>query len=183
MVLTAQTFEEFALAHPDQQWELHGGKLREKPGGSFDHNDAMCQLGFRLMDLVDRKTFGVRVNAGYLRHDAGNYYIPDVFVFPQALAEPLRHRFDVLEVYRDALPLVVEVWSPSTGGYDIDEKLPLYFARGDLEIWRIQPDERSLIAWRRQADGSYAKTEYRGGVVPVSSLAGVVIDLDALFDW
>ncbi|MCD6033743.1 MAG: hypothetical protein K0S78_5929, partial [Thermomicrobiales bacterium] len=33
-----------------------------------------------------------------------------------------------------------------------------------------------------QPDGSYVAELYRGGVVPVPSLSGVVIDLDALLD-
>jgi Uma2 family endonuclease len=50
-----------------------------------------------------------------------------------------RLRGDELELYVEPLPLVVEVWSPSTGQYDVDEKLPEYQRRGDLEIWRFHP--------------------------------------------
>ncbi|MEP6871059.1 MAG: hypothetical protein ABI939_04320 [Anaerolineaceae bacterium] len=32
------------------------------------------------------------------------------------------------------LPFVAEVWLPSTGEYDVDEKFPQYQRRGDLEI-------------------------------------------------
>lgn len=44
------------------------------------------------------------------------YYIPDVYVIPIELLRPQRkqHRLDV---YEAPLPLVVEVWSPSTGDY------------------------------------------------------------------
>jgi Uma2 family endonuclease len=77
--------------------------------------------------------------------------------------------------------LVVEVWSPSTGGYDIDAKLPTYRARGDREIWRIHPYERTLTTWRRQPDGSYAETVHRGGTIEPIAVPGVTIDLDALF--
>ena len=39
-------------------------------------------------------------------------------------------------------------------------------------------------AWRRQADGTYIEEMYRGGIgiVPVHSLPGVAIDLEALLD-
>jgi Uma2 family endonuclease len=59
-----------------------------------------------------------------------------------------------LEYYEQPLPLVVEVWSPSTGEYDIDSKLPEYQARGDKEIWRLHPYERTVRSWQRQPDGS-----------------------------
>ena len=51
--------------------------------------------------------------------------------------------------------------------YDIATKLQGYRERGDAEIWFIHPYERTLTAWRRQPDGSYAEETYRGGVVPV----------------
>ena len=55
--------------------------------------------------------------------------------------------------------------SRSTGYYDVDAKLPEYQRRGDLEIWRIHPYERTLIAWRCQADGSYTESLYTSGTV------------------
>jgi Uma2 family endonuclease len=75
----------------------------------------------------------------------------------------------------------VEIWPRSTGDYDVEEKLPEYQRRGDLEIWRLHPYERTLTAWRRQPDGSYTETIYTGGVVHPVALPGVAIDLDALF--
>lgn len=182
MVVTAQTFEEFVLEHPDEPWEMHRGQLREKPPMSFEHNDVMVELAFQLRAQLDRHEYRVRVNAGHVYRSDATYYIPDVFVLPLAMGEPFRGRPGVLEVYRGPLPLVVEIWSVSTGGYDVDDKLPAYQARGDAEIWRLHPYERTLIAWRRQPDGSYTATEYRGGIVPAQSLPGVSIDLDALFE-
>jgi Uma2 family endonuclease len=78
--------------------------------------------------------------------------------------------------------LVVEVWSRSTGEYDVEEKLAAYQQRGDLEIWRIHPYERTLTAWRRLPDGSYDETIHQEGVVSVAALPGVEINLTALFD-
>ena len=181
MSVGEKTYEEIALEDPSRPWELHDGELRAKPGMSFEHNDAMCFLGHLLQGQLDRRHYRVRVNAGRVRR-AATYYVPDVAVIPMSLAEPQRGRPGTLEVYADPQPLVVEVWSPSTGDYDIDAKLPDYRRRGDQEIWRLHSFERTLTAWRRQPDGSYTETLYRGGVVRVASLPGVAIDLDTLFD-
>ena len=102
--------------------------------------------------------------------------------FQRRYVTPLLDLHDVLEVYDQPLPLVVEVWSRSTGDYDVEEKLAVYQQRGDLEIWRIHPYERTLTAWRRQPDGSYDETIHREGVVSPTALPGVEIDLAALFD-
>lgn len=181
MPVTEALYQAVALQDPEGNWELHHGRLREKPSTTFAHNDAMTELGFSIRQQLDPAQYRVRVNAGRVRHTDVTYYIPDVFVIPIEAAERFRDRFDVLEVYDAPLPLVVEVWSPSTGDYDIDAKLPEYRRRGDLEIWRLHPFERTLTAWRRQPDGSYAEATYRGRTVDLMFLQGVSIDLDALF--
>ncbi len=179
--VSEQTYLRIAADDPDRQWELHRGRLREKPGMSVEHNDVTVVLAIMLGTQLDRDLFRVRASAGRVRHPAASYYIPDVFVVPTPLERAGRGRPGTLEVYDDALPLVVKVWSPSTGDFDIDNKIPDYQARGDEEIWWLHPYERTLRAWRRQADGSYVESLYQGGVVRVESLPGVTIDLDALF--
>jgi Uma2 family endonuclease len=84
-------------------------------------------------------------------------------------------------VFTEPLPLIVEVWSPSTGDYDIDSKLPTCQSRGDKEIWRLHPFERTLIGWRRQENGPYVRFEQAGGTVEPVALPSITIDLDALF--
>jgi Uma2 family endonuclease len=178
--LAQQTFEQFALSDPKRKWEMHGGRLREKPGMTWAHGQVEVLLAYQLLQQLDPKQFRVGVDHGRV-HTEQTYYIPDVIVVPSAYSLPIRERQDVLEVYDQPLPLIVEVWSPSTGDYDIDAKLPGYQRRGDLEIWRVHPYERSVITWRRQPDGSYTEATYGGGKVEVSSLPGVTIDLDQLF--
>jgi Uma2 family endonuclease len=181
MPVSEQTYLQLALKEPNQ-WELHCGLLRRKPGMTAAHNADAFELALRLGNQLDRSQFHVRVGMGHVRRSAENYYIPDVLVIPTELVRPLLGRSDVLEAYDAPLPLVVEVWSPSTGEYDVDSKLPEYQRRGDLEIWRVHPFERTLIAWRRQPDGSYTETSYTGGTVQPVALPGVTIDLDTLFD-
>ena len=148
---------------------------------SYDHNRLSTWLLVQLANQIDRNQFDVRANMGSVRRSSQSYYIPDVYVFPMELGRPQRGRRG-LEVYASPLPLVVEVWSPSTGDYDVEAKFEEYRARGDLEIWRIHPYERTLTAWRRQPDGTYTITVYRGGLVQPVGLPNVTIDLDSLFE-
>jgi Uma2 family endonuclease len=180
-VMTEQTFEQLALDHPDEKWELYCGELRQKPGMSYDHNRVGYWLSVQIATQVDRRQFDVRFNAGYVRRPTESYFIPDVIVVPLELTESLRGSRG-LEFYNAPLPFVVEVWSPSTGDYDIEIKLAEYKRRGDLEIWRVHPYERTVTAWRRQPDGNYAETLYTGGTIQLAALTGVNVDLDALFD-
>lgn len=176
------TYQRLALAEPDRQWELHEGRPREKPEMSAEHYDLMFQLGFRRQLQLDPAAYRVRVNAGRLRRPTRTSYIPDVAVLPAALERAERRGPGPLETYDAPLPLVVEIWSPSTGDYDVAEKLAEYHARGDEEIWSLHPYERTVTVWRRQPDQSYLRTLHRDGVVRPASLPGVAIDLGVLFD-
>jgi Uma2 family endonuclease len=181
MPVTEQTFHRIMIEDPEGHWELQNGQLREKPPMSFRHNDSMVYLGRQLLMQLDPAEFRVRINAGHVRRTEHNYFIPDVFVLPVAYVGPDRDRADIWEVYDQPLPLVVEVWFPSTGLYDVETKFAEYRKRGDTEIWRLHPFERTLTVWRRRTDGRYIKSVRHGGAIDPIALPGVTIDLDQLF--
>jgi Uma2 family endonuclease len=182
MPLSEATYRAVVLEDPDGHWELHRGRLREKPPMTFAHNHLAFWLGVDLANQLDEQAFVVRIDAGRVRRQDELFYIPDVYVVPATAAQAIRDRADILEVYDEPLPLVVEVWSPSTATYDTDKKLPEYMRRGDREIWRLHPYERSLTIWCREQDGSYVERVVTGGIVEPTWLPGVKIDLDRLFD-
>ena len=180
--VSKEAYLRLALDDPDHHCELHHRRLREKPGMSVDHSDVMFELGVQIRLQLNRQQFRVRANSARLHRPSLSYYIPDLLVVPADLERAQRGRPGTLETYDPPLPLVVEVWSPSTGGYDVDSKLPEYQRRGDQEIWRIHPYERTLRAWRRQPDGTYAETLFQGGTIEPVALPGVSINIDALFE-
>ena len=169
------------LEQTDGRSELYEGELREKPPMSIEHNESARELRWRLESQLDRRRFVVLYNDGHLAIPGGNSYIPDVAVLPRSIMNSVPPERRRLERYIDPLPFVAEVWSPSTGTYDIDAKIPGYRARGDAEIWRLHPFERMLAMWRLQPDGSYAETTVRGGSVRLHALPDVTVDLDGLF--
>jgi Uma2 family endonuclease len=180
MPVTEKTYEQVALEDPEGQWELVCGRLRSKPGMTQEHNDVARMLLYQLLGQLRMDEYTVDSNKPRTRLPGGDSYIPDLLVFPTALMEPLKGS-PGLEAYSEPLPLIVEVWSPSTGGYDVTDKLAGYRERGDAEIWLIRAREKTLAAWVRQPDGSYTETRYTGGEVRPAALPGVVIRLESLF--
>lgn len=178
--ISEQAYRELALNDEQTKWELRDGVLVEKPVMSVMHEDLGFQLGRVLQNQLDLNTYRVSVNGAKLRYTARNYFIPDVAVVPASLVLSRRSDPTALNDYADPLPLVVEIWSRTTGDYEFAAKLPVYPERGDREIMYIQPYEPTLAAWRRQQGGTYAEEVYRSGIIPVFSLPGVTIDLDAL---
>src|SRR5579883_1650907 len=161
MTVSVKTYEQVALEDSDEQWELICGRLRAKPPMTAMHNQTARLLVLRLTMQLEahapgQYTVGERAA---VRIPNGSYYVPDVTVVPlEAVRRRERDNPAGLEIYEEPLPLVVEVWSPSTGDYDVEEKLRRYQERGDAEIWRVHPSERTVTAWRRQPDGRYTET-------------------------
>ena len=157
-------------------------ELRRKPAMTWEHGHTARKLGWRLREQLNEDEYEVIADAGRVRRSELNYFIPDVYVVPMEQARRLFVEPGTLEAYPEPLPLIVEVWSPSTGEYDATTKLVEYQRRGDLEIWLLHPYQRTLTTWRRRADGSYDEATLRGGTVAPAFLPGVAIDLDLLFD-
>ncbi|MFN8592287.1 MAG: Uma2 family endonuclease [Thermomicrobiales bacterium] len=177
--MSEQEYEAFVGSGVDGQWELHDGRLVEKPGMSWRHLDIAFELGHLLRNQLDRAEYRVFVE-GRVRRPTATIFIPDVLVVPTAYGA---HLVDDprLAIFSDPLPFVAEVWSPSTGDYDVETKIPIYRQRGDREIWRIHPYERTLTRWVRQPDERYVASSHRSGIIALAALPGVIIDLDRLF--
>ena len=178
--ISEEAYKQFVQSGVEGSWELHDGRLVEKPGMTFRHGQIPMLLGHFLLSQLDRDAYAV-VSELRVRRSSATVLVPDLMVVPTAYIEEIRDRPE-LAIFSDPLPLVVEVWSPSTGDYDVDAKVPVYQQRGDLEIWRIHPYERTLTSWQRQPDGSYQETIHRSGSVRPVALPGVEIDLETLFD-
>lgn len=182
MRISEQQYEEFALAHGNEKWELHCGELRRKPDMTWGHNQTARVLRLLLERQLPVGDFIVIVDQGRVRLSPADFYIPDLYVVPMAMARRLFPTGTTLEAYPEPLPLVVEVWSRSTGTYDVEEKVREYQRRGDDEIWRIHPYERTVTVWRRAPEG-YTATVYTEGVITPIALPGVTIEVASLFEW
>jgi Uma2 family endonuclease len=180
--LTEEEFVQLVFASPERKLELYDGEVREKPAVSWEHGNVALELGYLLRQQLDRRQFRIAINDWRVRPAPGSIYMPDLVVVPTNYGEEFKGRPGTLAIFRDPLPLVTEIWSRSTGAYDVNTKIPEYQRRGNLEIWCIQPYEQTITVWRRQPDGSYDEVTYREGVIRPASLPGVSIDLAELFD-
>jgi Uma2 family endonuclease len=179
--MSEDAYQRFVLTGVEGAWELHDGRLVEKPGMTWKHGGIVALLSHLLQLQLDWSEYQVRINEGRVRKPEDTIFIPDLLVVPTAFGSDIRDQL-TLAIFADPLPLVVEVWSSSMGDYDVDTKLPVYQQRGDREIWRIHPYERTLTSWQRQPDGSYHETLHRDGTIAPVALPGVTIDLNTLWD-
>ncbi len=182
MPVSEATYKQLALEDFEGQWEYVCGHIRQKPGMTHEHNSVMRLLGYAIQAQLPLTEYQVAQNAPRTSRTDESYFIPDVMVIPVAYFGEIAGTGE-LEAFTPPLPFVAEVWSKSTGGYDVDTKFAEYKKRGDREIWRVHPYERSVIAWRRQPDGTYAETAYtfEAGEAPILSLPGVVVKFAEIF--
>ena len=180
MPVSEALYERVALEDPEGSWELVCGQLRRKPAMTAEHNDIATLLTFELQRQLPLDDYTVRMNSTRTRLPGGTNFVPDVVVVPTAFILESRGNSG-MEAYTQPLPLVAEVWSPSTGDYDVTEKLAGYRTRGDREVWLIHPQRRTLTSWVRTDSADYPEAVYPGTatVTPVA-FAGVAIVLDSL---
>jgi Uma2 family endonuclease len=177
--ITEDVYQRLVFSDPDRQWELHEGQLQEKPGNTWEHGLVKSELSHLLMSQLDHAEY-LAFSAARVRTWPATIYMPDLMVVPTVYGQEFRGRPDALAIFSDPLPLVVEIWN-AIDGYDVDAKLPRYQQRGDLEIWRIHPYEKTLISWRRQPDGTYDELAFWEGDVTLIALPWVTINLTKLF--
>jgi Uma2 family endonuclease len=173
-------YQEITEVDHVRHWELLDGHLREKPGLTWEAAELVSVLSSLLFNQLDRREYRVRI-IGRVRRP-GTILRPGVCVVPTPFGEEFRGRPDVPAIFSEPLPLVVDVWSRSTGDYDVDVKVPIYQRRGDLEIWRIHPYDQTVTVWRRQEDGSYDESVYRDGIIRLAAVPSVTIEVEQLFD-
>jgi Uma2 family endonuclease len=160
MPVSEERYIQLAQEDPKGNWELVDGCPRKKPFMTWEHGHTARKLTLLLNLQLNLDEWEVVHDSGKVRRNERNYFQPDVCVVPMDLIRRTFTRPGMFEAYGEPLPLVVEVWSPSTGDYDVTDKLSDHQRRGDREVWLIHPYDRTLRSSRRQPDGSYEETLY-----------------------
>jgi len=180
MGVSEETYKRVALEDDEGIWELVCGRLRKKPPMTFAHTDLKSLLAFTLQSQLPLEQFRVHVDGARLRVPGGQYFVPDIAVIPAGLVLPHLQDDSVLEVIDEPIPLVVEVWSRSTGDYDVLTKIPEYHRRGDSEVWLVHPYEKTVRIWTRASEGCYAEELRTDGTIAASAIPAKVT-LSAIF--
>lgn len=171
------TYERLAVLDEFKRTELWDGVPVEKPSMGHGHGDVMVALVAAIDHQLDFGRARLRVNHARLAIPGGSCYIPDIAILPAAAFGAIGDA----DLFHEPAMLVAENWSPSTGTYDVNVKFPSYMARGDVELWRVHPLERTVTRWVRMPDGRYEETTIAAGRIELAALPGVGVDLASIF--
>jgi len=167
------------LALPDDgaRHECIEGVHLVTPTPRMDHQRVAMALARRLQPYAESVKLGeVFALPGDLRLERTALVQPDVFVVRQLPGARRASAWsDVTSLW-----LAVEVLSPSTARTDRTRKRALYQRTDVGEYWIVDADARVVERWR----AGDARPEILSGSMiwqPMSVVAGLIIDLDALF--
>jgi len=179
------TYGDYLTWSDDERWELlNGVAFNMTPAPSDAHQSVVVQLVLQIGNHLAGKPCVLRCAPYDVRLPVGDETDDDIetVVQPDIVVICDEAKLDARGC-RGAPDFVIEVLSPSTTHRDLFEKADAYERHGVKEYWVIHPVERVVYIRRLGKNGKFAPVQLQPGegIVPVSVLKGLEIDLDAVF--
>jgi Uma2 family endonuclease len=177
------TYEDYVRIPDDgRRHEIIDGEHYVTAAPFLPHADVSTELAAQLRLFVRRHRLGRVYHAPcdvlLSEHDVVQ---PDVLFVSNARARILSDRKNV----KGAPDLVIEILSKSTRRLDEETKLDLYDRYDVLEYWIVDPDRRTVQAYRRVAEGLRLSSEISaaaGDALTSPLLPGFSLPLAAVFE-
>jgi Uma2 family endonuclease len=153
------TVEEYLALEEQAQTksEYIDGWIRAMTGAKFRHvrvaTNSLISLGIQLRGkpcMPWSSDMKVRID----RDGTKRFYYPDV----QVVCQPN----DPLSVFQDQPVLIIEVLSPSTRRYDLDEKMAAYLTIPSLECYIALEQHQPIAIVMRRANGGFLREMVEG---------------------
>ena len=172
------TYEDYIALDDGNQYELHEGKLFMMAGPSQFHAEISIEIGRQLGNfLVNKKcrVYHAPFDVRLWKH-GHTVYQPDVFV----VCNPSKLNGKCCVGAPD---FIVEVLSDSTNLNDKITKFKDYLKAGVKEYWIVDPNDKTVTAFRL-IDQIYAASIYSDNdLAPVQVIDGFQIDLSLVFRY
>jgi len=180
----AWTDEEFmALPDDGNRYEIVNGELINMGNSGMEHGYVGTLLSIVVGGYVLSQKLGVVCDSSTaFKMKSGNRRSPDLsFVAKERLQGVKR----LPKGYFDGAPdLAVEVISPSNTFEEIHSKLIEYFESGTRLVWVVNPDEQSVLVYRRPQPERLLKiTDSLDGEDVIAGLTLPVAELFAELDF
>lgn len=135
------TYDDYAALPDDgKRYEVVNGVLYMSPSPNGGHQDAILEIASYLRMHVKLAGLGlVRVAPFDVRLSPRDVFQPDILVVLNAHLDRVKNNYVL-----GAPDLVVEVVSPSTGGFDRREKQDAYTHAGVPEYWIVDANARTV---------------------------------------
>ncbi len=137
--------------------EYVDGWVRAMTGASVRHNEVTLNCLYRLKQVLRGKMCrpyhsDMKLRVG--QQNSTRFYYPDVQVVCKVNAPT--------DLYQDSPVLIIEVLSPSTRQYDLDEKLGAYLQIASLEYYIVLEQHQPIAIVMRRTTEGFLRETYEG---------------------
>ncbi|MBX3418386.1 MAG: Uma2 family endonuclease [Pirellulaceae bacterium] len=133
------------------------GWVRAMSGSTLRHNKIKGNCFVSLSNSLKGKPcepFDSDTRVRIEREGKKCFYYPDMQVVCQSN--------ELTSIFQDRPVMVIEVLSPSTRRYDLDEKLTAYLTVSSLQCYLILEQHQPVAIVMRRTDGGFLREEMRG---------------------
>ena len=171
------TYDDYCKLPSDHRYELIEGGLRLVPSPSVIHQGISHRIVRAFDKWIDDHNQGrVYYSPLDVVLDERNVVQPDILYVAQERLGIITEQF-----VAGAPDLVVEILSPSTGGWDRTKKRELYGRFGVRELWLVDPEARSIeLAVLRGTELVTAQVCGPGAELASVALLGFTLDVDVI---
>jgi Uma2 family endonuclease len=169
--VTEKTFEE--LTDEDTKAELLDGVMIVHSPATLRHDHILTFVGGLMAFYADERELG-KMSAGgnaIIHLATCRKFAPDGY-FLRTARIPKR----ITKEYEGAPDLMLEILSPTTRDYDLEEKRPAYQKAGVGEIWFVDPENEQVIIDRKRRRG-YVEEIVTAGRATSIVLGGFWVDV------
>ena len=131
-------FEVFESLPEGTLAQLINNQLVMSPAPSDTHQKVLMDISNRIYNFLEKNPIGVLRIAPYdVYFDRQNAFQPDIVFIVNERKTLIRENG-----LQGAPDLAIEILSPNTGKYDLEDKMEVYAANGVKEYWIVEPHEK-----------------------------------------
>jgi Uma2 family endonuclease len=140
--------------------QLINNQLIMSPAPADIHQKILIEIAYLLIDYVKKsKTGSVRMGPSDVYLSKRNVFQPDIYFVANENTEKFGENG-----FHGAPDLVIEVLSPATAKYDLEDKKNAYEQYGVKEYWCVDPADKSVLGWALQK-GEFVSLSADNGII------------------
>jgi Uma2 family endonuclease len=133
------------------------GSVRAMSGATVRHNQVAVNCLIHLGQLLHKppcRPYSSDMKLRIRKQGSTRFYYPDIQIVYESNG--------ATSVYQDSPVVIIEVLSPATRIYDLDEKMTAYLTRSALKCYIVLEQHQPVAIVMRRTDGGFLREQVEG---------------------